>query len=254
VIVEQATAFAHQAPQYLQTLKDHSSPLGQLNDRFGLQQHLQQLLSGGSGVLDTAVSAGKAVLGTLGDLLVVIVLTIYFLADLPRIRRGLYRLVPHSRRPRVILIGDEIFAKVGGYVLGNALISLIAGTVTFGWLLIFGVPYALLLAILVALLDLIPVLGTAIAGITVSLVALTVSWPVALATVGFFLVYRLLEDYLLVPRIIGKVVKVPALVTVVAVLLGGVLLGVVGALVAIPIAAALLLILREVAYPRLDQA
>ncbi|WP_410667966.1 AI-2E family transporter [Amycolatopsis sp. cmx-4-68] len=254
VIVEQATAFAHQAPRYLQTLQDHSSPLGQLNDRFGLQQHLQQLLSGGSGVLDTALSAGKAVLGTLGDLLIVIVLTIYFLADLPRIRRGFYRLVPHSRRPRVILIGDEIFAKVGGYVLGNALISLIAGTVTYGWLLIFGVPYALLLAILVAFLDLIPVLGTAIAGITVSLVALTVSWPVALATAGFFLVYRLLEDYLLVPRIIGKVVKVPALVTVVAVLLGGVLLGVVGALVAIPIAAAVLLILREVTFPRLDQA
>lgn len=253
VVVEQTTAFAHQAPRYLQTLQDRSSPLGQLNNRFGLQQHLQQLLSGGTGVLDAAVSAGKAVLGTLGDLLVVIVLTIYFTADLPRIRRAFYRLAPRSRRPRVILIGDEIFAKVGAYVLGNALISLIAGSVTFGWLLIFGVPYALLLAILVALLDLIPVLGTVIGGITVSLVALTVSWPVALATVGFFLVYRVLEDYLLVPRIIGKVVKVPALVTVVAVLLGGVLLGVIGALVAIPVAAAVLLILHEVTYPRLDR-
>jgi predicted PurR-regulated permease PerM len=254
VIVEQATAFAHQAPQYLQTLHDHNSQLGQLNDRFQLQQHLQQLLSGGSGTFDGALNAGKAVLGTVGDVLIVIVLTIYFLADLPRIRAGLYRLVPHTRRPRTILIGDEIFAKVGAYVLGNALISLIAGAVTFVWLLIFGVPYALLLAILVALLDLIPVLGTAIAGIGVSLVALTVSWPVALATAGFFLVYRLLEDYLLVPRIIGQVVKVPALITVVAVLLGGVLLGVIGALVAIPIAAAGLLILREVTYPRLDQA
>ncbi|MEC3982727.1 AI-2E family transporter [Amycolatopsis sp. H20-H5] len=257
VVVEQATAFAHQAPRYLQTLKDHNSPLGQLNDRFQIQQHLQQLFSGGgqgSGVLDGALSAGKAVLGTVGDLLIVIVLTIYFLSDLPRIRAGLYRLIPHTRRPRTILIGDEIFAKVGGYVLGNALISLIAGTVTFVWLLIFGVPYALLLAILVALLDLIPVLGTAIAGIGVSLVALTVSWPVALGTVAFFIVYRVVEDYLLVPKIIGKAVQVPALVTVVAVLLGGVLLGVIGALVAIPIAAAGLLILREVAYPRLDQA
>ncbi|WP_410597316.1 AI-2E family transporter [Amycolatopsis sp. lyj-23] len=115
VVVEQATAFAHQAPHYLQSLNDHNSSLGRLNDRFGLQQHLQQVLSGGSGVLDSAVSAGKAVLGTLGDLLIVIVLTIYFLADLPRIRQGIYRLVPHSRRPRAILIGDEIFAKVGGY-------------------------------------------------------------------------------------------------------------------------------------------
>lgn len=253
VVVEQAAAFAHQAPRYLQTLQDRSSPLGQLDNRFGLQQHLQQLLSGGAGVLDTALSAGKAVLGTLGDLLVVVVLTIYFLADLPRVRRGFYRLAPRSRRPRVILIGDEIFAKVGGYVLGNALVSLIAGSVTFGWLLIFGVPYALLLAILVALLDLIPVLGTVIGGIAVSLVALTVSWPVAVATVGFFLGYRVLEDYLLVPRIIGRVLKVPALVTVVAVLLGGVLLGVIGALVAIPVAAAVLLVLHEVTFPRLEQ-
>jgi predicted PurR-regulated permease PerM len=114
------------------------------------------------------------------------------------------------------------------------------------------VPYPLLLAILVAVLDLIPVLGSTIAGVVVCLVALTVSVPVALATGGFFLVYRLAEDYLLVPKIIGRVLKVPGLVTVVAVLLGGVLLGVIGALVAIPVAAAVLLIVREVLVPRLD--
>jgi predicted PurR-regulated permease PerM len=198
------------------------------------------------------LGAGVVVFGAVTSVVVVVVLTVYFLADLPRIRRGLYRLVPHSRRPRAILIGDEIFAKVGGYVLGNLLISLIAAVLTFGWLLGFGVPYPLLLAILVAVLDLIPVLGSTIAGVVVCLVALTVSVPVALATGGFFLVYRLAEDYLLVPKIIGRVLKVPGLVTVVAVLLGGVLLGVIGALVAIPVAAAVLLIVREVLVPRLD--
>ena len=181
-------------------------------------------------------------------------MTIYLLADLPRIRSGLYRLAPHSRRPRLILIGDEIVAKVGAYVLGNLLISVIAGSVTTIWLLIFGVPYAALLGLLVGLLDLIPVVGSTIGGLVASLVALTVSVPVALATVGFFVVYRLVEDYLLVPRIIGGVVKVPALVTIVAVLLGAALLGVIGALVAIPIAAAVLLVVREVALPSLDRS
>jgi predicted PurR-regulated permease PerM len=254
VVVGQATTFAQHVPQYLATLQDHNSLIGRLNTKFDIQQRLQQLLSGQtSGVLNGVVGAGEAVLGVVGDALVVIVLTIYFVADLPRIREGLYRLVPHSRRPRVILLGDEIFAKVGGYVLGNLLISVIAGLLTFIWLEIFGVPYALLLAILVAVLDLVPVVGSTVAGILVALVALTVSLPVALATIGFFVLYRFAEDYILVPKIIGGVLKVPALITVVAVLLGGVLLGIIGALVAIPVAAALLLILREVIYPRLDQ-
>ena len=194
------------------------------------------------------------VFSALSSTLIVIVLTVYFVADLPRIRANLYRLVPHSRRPRAILLGDEIFAKVGGYVLGNALISLIAGVLTFAFLVIMGVPYALLLAIFVALLDLVPVIGSTLAGTVVCLVALNVSLPVCMATIGFFVAYRLVEDYLLVPRIIGRVVKVPALVTVVAVLVGGALLGIVGALVAIPAAAALLLLAREGFFPRLDGA
>jgi predicted PurR-regulated permease PerM len=179
---------------------------------------------------------------------------VYFLVDLPRIRATLYRLVPHSRRPRAILLGDEIFAKVGGYVLGNLLTSLITGVVIFAFLVIVGVPYALLLSLFVAILDLVPVIGSTIAGVVVCLVALSVSLHVCLATIGFFLIYRLVEDYLLVPRIIGRAVKVPALVTVVAVLLGGALMGIVGALVAIPTAAALLLLGQEMLFPRLDRA
>jgi predicted PurR-regulated permease PerM len=88
----------------------------------------------------------------------------------------------------------------------------------------------------------------------VCLVALTVSWPVCLATIGFYVVYRFAEDYLLVPKIIGGVLKVPAVVTVVAVLLGGALLGIIGALVAIPTAAAVLLLVQEVLFPRLDRS
>jgi predicted PurR-regulated permease PerM len=186
------------------------------------------------------------------DTLVVIVLTIYFLVDMPRIRTTLYRLVPHTRRPRAILIGDEVFAKVGAYVLGNVLISVIAAVATFIWLMAFGVPYPLLLGIFVGIFDLVPVVGSTIAGV-VAAAALTVSLPVCIATIIFFIVFRLGEDYLLVPRIIGRAVQVPALTTVVAVLIGGALLGIVGALIAIPVAAAVQLLTEEVLYPRLDE-
>jgi predicted PurR-regulated permease PerM len=229
--------------QYLRSLDDHASPLGRFNQRFHVLEQLQSLVGGAAGALEATASV-----------LVVLVLSIYFLADMPRIRRALYRLAPASRRPRVILLGDQIFDKVANYLLGNVLISLIAGSVTLAWLLAFGVPYALLLAITVAVLDLVPVVGSVIAGAAVTLMALTVSPTVCVATACFFVVYKLIEDYVLLPKIIGRAMAIPAVVTVVAVLLGGVLLGVAGALVSIPVAAAALLIVREVSVPRLDQA
>jgi predicted PurR-regulated permease PerM len=251
VVVEQAGQLVTRAPTYL---RDRNSWLGQLNERFHLQDAISSSFSGGSGLTGGLLGAGQVVFNALTDVLIVVVLTVYFVADLPRIRATMYRVIPHSRRPRAILIGDQIFAKVGGYVLGNLLVSVIAGLLTLIWLLVFGVPYAVLLAITVAVLDLIPVVGSIIGGVLISLVALTVSLPVCLATIGFVILYRLVEDYLLVPKIIGSTVKVPALVTVVAVLLGAALLGVIGALVAIPIAAAGLLLAQEVLYPRLDRA
>ena len=252
-LVQQGHQFINEAPHYIQRVDDHSSWIGRLNDRFHVQQRITETVNSSDGpVLAQAVKAGTEVFGTLADLLVVAVLTIYFLVDLPRIRVTLYRLVPHSRRPRAILIGDEIYAKVGAYVSGNIVISVVAGVATFIWLVIFGVPYPLLLAIFVALLDLIP-FGSTVAGFIVAAVALTVSAPIAIATLAFYLVFRLAEDYLLVPKIIGRAVNVPAVATLLAVLVGGALLGIVGALVAIPVAAAIQLCVQEILFPRLDQ-
>jgi predicted PurR-regulated permease PerM len=256
-LVAQATAFAVQVPVYLQELQNQNTALGSFNERFGITDGIQDALGaagGGTGLLSGVLGAGAVLLDVLSSTLIVLVLTVYFLADLPRLRRGMYRMVPNTRRPRVILIGDEVFAKVGAYVLGIMVLCVIAGAAALVWTLTFGVPFPLLLAIMVMLLDVIPVVGTSLAGIVVTLVALTVSLPVGLATAGFFVVYRFIEDYVLVPRIIGRAVKVPALLTVVALLLGGVLLGVVGAIVAIPVAAAVLLVVREVLVPRLDAA
>jgi predicted PurR-regulated permease PerM len=249
----QTTALAQQLPHYLHSLQNHNSQLGKLDARFQIQQRLSHLLSTrGTELIGGVLGAGALVLSAASSLFVVVVLTVYFLVGMPRIKLFVYRLAPQSRRTRVILIGDEILTKVGGYVMGNFLTSVIAGLGTYIWLLIFGVPYPVLLASLVALLDLIPVIGSTIGGAIVSLVALTVSVPVALATLGFYVGYRLAEDYLLVPRIMGRAVQVPAVVSVVAVLVGGALMGVIGALVAIPAAAALRLLIHELAFRRLD--
>jgi predicted PurR-regulated permease PerM len=249
----QASALAGHLPHYMHTLQDHNSQLGRLNDRFHIEQRLSRLLSTkGSALIGGVLGAGELVLSTASSILVVAVLVVYFLIGMPQIRLFAYRLAPRSRRTRVILIGDEIFTKVGGYVLGNFLTSAIAGLGTYFWLLAFGIPYPILLALMVALLDLIPVIGSTVGGAIVSLVALTVSLPVALATLAFYVAYRLAEDYLLVPRIMGRTVKVPAVVSVVAVLMGGALMGIIGALVAIPVAAALRLLLDEVVFRRLD--
>jgi len=253
-LVTQGEQLANQLPTYLQQAQDRESFIGHLNDQFQLQAKLQAFLnSSGADLAAGVLGAGEVVFGALANSLVVAVLTIYFLADLPRIRALGYRFVPHARRPRAILIGDDILAKIGGYVLGNVVVSVIAAVLTFMWLVGFGVPYPFLLSILVALLDLVPVVGSTIAGLIVSLVALTVSLPTCLLTVGFFVVYRFFEDYVLVPKLIGRAVEVPALVTVVAVLIGAALLGVVGALVAIPVAAAVVLIANEIWFPRLDE-
>jgi predicted PurR-regulated permease PerM len=254
-LTSQTSSLATQLPHYARDLQNHSSELGKLNAKYQIEQRLDKLVSSrGSSLVSGLLGAGKVVLGAVGDLLVVLVLTVYFLAGLPRIKLFAYRLAPHSRRARVILLGDEIFTKVGGYVLGNVVTSLIAGLGTFLWMVAFGIPYPVLLGLFVALLDLIPVVGSTIGGAIVTLIALTVSLPVAIGTLGFYVAYRLAEDYLLVPRIMGRAVRVPAVVSVVAVLVGAALLGIVGALVAIPTAAALRLWLDEVAFRRLDRS
>ena len=253
-LTSQASALAHHLPGYLQALQNPRTAIGRMNAKYHVEQQFTKLItSHGGSIAGGILGAGAVVLSAATSILVVAVLTIYFLAGLPTIKRFLWRLAPHSRRPRVILIGDEIFTKVGGYLLGNFLTSLIAGVGTYLWMLAWGIPYPALLGLMVALLDLIPVVGSTVGGIIVSLVALTVSLPVAGLTLGFYVLYRLAEDYLLVPRIMGRTVQVPAAVTVVAVLIGGTLLGLIGALVAIPAAAAIRLVLGEVTFRRMDR-
>jgi predicted PurR-regulated permease PerM len=251
----QTSALINELPKYVHELQDHSSTLGRLNVKYHLQQRVTSLLSTkGSALAGGVIGAGKIVVSTVSSILLVAVMTIYFLVGMPQVKLFLYHLIPHSRRTRAVLIGDEIFTKVGGYVLGNVITSFIAGAGTFLWMLAWGIPYPALLGLLIFLLDLIPVIGSTVGGAIVTLVAVTVSIPVAIATLVFYIAYRLAEDYLLVPRIIGHTVKVPALGGMVAIVLGGVVMGIIGALIALPVAAAIQLLLEEITFPRLDKA
>ena len=254
-ITAEATTLVNQLPHYAKELQNHNSELGKLNAKYHVESRLSTLISShGSSLVGGVLSVGEVVVSAVSSFLLVFVLTVYFLGGLPRIKLFAYRLVPASRRPRTILLTDEIFSRVGGYVLGNVLTSLIIGVGTAVWMLAWSIPYPFLLAMFVALVDLIPVIGSYIGGAAVVLTALTVSLPVAIATLAFMVLYKLAEDYFIVPRVMGRTVQVPATVTLVAVLIGGTLLGIIGALVAIPVAAAARLLLQEIAFRRLDDS
>jgi len=252
-VVRQVTELVNALPRYARELNNSSSFIGRINNRYHVEKTVQTYLTKGGGSIATGVlGVGKIVLSAVASTVIVLVVSIYLLVDMPRFKRTVFSLSPRSRRARVVLIGEEIFSKVGGYVLGNVFISVITGIGTWAWCLALGIPYPLLLAVLVAVFDLVPVVGSTVGGIIVAVVGLTVSLPVAAATVAFYIAYRLVEDYLISPRIMRHTVQVPGLVTVVATLIGGTLLGIIGALIAIPVAAAINLLLNEVASPRLE--
>ncbi len=256
-ISREISALSNHLPDYRHQLATGRGPLGHVVSKLHLNSYFQQKKGSSGGinldVLGGALGAGKAALSVVGGIVVIVILTVYFLAALPRLEATMLRLVPASRRERARLLTNEVFIRVGGFVLGNLLTSFVAGLGTFLWMAAFGLPYPLLLGLLVAFADLIPVVGSTVGGVVVSLIALSHSLPIAIATAAFYLVYRFLEDYLLSPRIMSATVKISPGITIIATLLGGALLGIIGALVAIPIAACIQLLLEEMAFPRMDQ-
>ncbi len=199
------------------------------------------------------LGAGRILLSVGVATVSVVALTIYFLIALPGVKKLWLSLIARSRRERVSLLTDEVFDRVGGFMLGNLLTSLVSAIGTYIWLVALGVPYALLLALVVGVFDLIPMVGSTIAGIAVTLVALTKGLTVGIATACFYIAYRFLEDYLLNPRVMKHTVRVTPGLTIVATLIGASLLGIIGALIAVPIAATIQLLLQEVVVPRQSQ-
>jgi predicted PurR-regulated permease PerM len=143
-------------------------------------------------------------------------------------------------------VGSQIYRTVGGYVSGNLLISVIAGITSTLVLLVLGVPYAVALGLLVAILDLIPLAGATIAAVIVTTVAfLSEDWKIGLAVAGFFVVYQQLENHVLQPVVYGRTVQLSPLAVLISILIGAELAGVIGALGAIPVAGSIQVILRD---------
>lgn len=255
-LAREGSGLIHAGPGYLDQLKDRNSTLGHLTAQLHLTEAAQSLADNGMATPSAGglLSVGTRVVQGVFDTVVVLALIVYFLADLPRITAAAYRLAPRHRRPRIGLLGDEIIAKVGGFVLGNVVTSLIAIAFAFPALLLLHVPYALVLAVVIGVLDLIPLVGSTIGGAIAAAVALAaVGVPAAVSVIVFTVAYRLLADYLINPVVLRRTVHVRPIVTVVSVVVGGGLLGVIGALVAVPTAAAVQLLLTEVVYPARDE-
>jgi predicted PurR-regulated permease PerM len=251
----QVASFVDHAPHLIRDLRSHKS-IARLDDRYHFLSALQNKLQEPD-LLDKtfggAFNVGLSVLGAVVNTVIVIVMTVYFLAALPKIKRAGYSLVPASRRVRVAHLGDEVLRRVGGYVIGAVLVALLAGTMTLILLLSVGLgQYALPLALLVALLDLVPLVGSLTGAALVTVIGLATSLHVGIACLIFYLIYEPIEGYVIYPRVMRSSVDVPEILTIVAVLLGGTFGGIVGALLALPVAAAVQLVVQEVWIRRQD--
>ena len=251
-LVDQTTTFLHNLPGYVTDLQ-HNRRIAELDRRFGLLDSVQRRLQGSELIQQVAgnlLTVGSTVASTIFEVFTVAILTLYFLAFLRDITGFAYRLTPASRRPRVSRIGDKIVAQIGAYVVGTLTLALVRGGVTAVFLWIVGVPYPFALAFIAAVLDLAPVLGTALGAVVVSTVVLLESVPTGIGVIGFFVAYEAVARMLLLPRVLDRSVRISPAGALIGALVGYTVLGVIGFLISIPLVAVLTLIMREVVLPR----
>ena len=259
-VVQQAGLLADSAPSYLENLLNNRV-IRDLDTHYHvaekLQAELQARITDGnfmSGVFGGVLGAGKAVLSGFFSFFTVLVLTLYFLASLPRVKQAAYGMVPASRRPRVTSLSEEILRRVGSYAIGQVAVAAINATASWIMMTIVGIPYAAVLAVAVGFLGLLPMVGATLGAALVCTVALFDDPKKAAIALVYYVVYQQIENYVVAPRIMQRTVSVPGAVTVVAALAGAALLGILGALLAIPVAAGLLLLYEEVLVPRQRRA
>ncbi|WP_395940420.1 AI-2E family transporter [Arthrobacter sp. UKPF54-2] len=258
-IVQQVTQVVQEAPRWIQDFID-SDFFRTLDSQFGVRERISQELEkfvnnpeAMGGIFGGVVGFGSTVANGLFGALIVLVLSLYFLSAMPAMKKWGYRLAPRSRRARVEALSEEITGSVGNYVIGQVCVALLNATFAFVVMSIVGVPFAVLLAFVVALLAFIPLVGGMIAGVLVTLIALTAGWQTAVVFAICYFAYLQFEAYFISPRIMQKAVAVPGAVAVISVIAGGSLLGVLGALIAIPTAAAIMLLVKEIFIVRQDK-
>ncbi|WP_342358278.1 AI-2E family transporter [Kocuria sp. KRD140] len=261
-MIEQAQQLVARAPELVTEFMNSELFQG-LDDRFDIAASVQHTTGAFQerlatdenllgGMFGSVVSVSGVVINAVTGTLIVMALSLYFLFSLPMIKAWCYRLAPASKRARVKHLGDQMTKGVGNYVMGQACVALLNALVAFILMNVTGVPYATLLVLFVALLAFIPLVGGVLAGILVTLMATLGGWDTAIPYALCYFAYLQLEAYVVSPRIMARAVAVPGAVAVIAVAAGGALWGILGALIAIPTAAAGLLLVREVFVPRQD--
>jgi predicted PurR-regulated permease PerM len=255
VITDQVAAISKNAPGWLDELQ-RNRRVQDINDEYEIIDKIRDYVANGdflSAVFGGVLGVGLAVVGALFNAFIVLVLTLYFLASMKSTTGALYSLAPASRRERVSKLGDRIIVSIGGYVSGAFVVATCAGLSSVIFLFAVGLSeYAVALAFVVALLDVIPMIGATIGAVIVTAIAFATDVKTGLICAIFYIVYQQVENYVIYPRVMSKSVDIPGAVTVIAALVGAALLGVVGALLAIPTAAALLMLTREVYVRRQD--
>ncbi|WP_347353885.1 AI-2E family transporter [Intrasporangium sp.] len=258
-VAQQSTELATNAPKMLDGLLQNGW-VQDLDHRYQviarIQEEVNKRVADGNlwaGIFGGVLETGKVLLSGVFSVLTVLVLTLYFLASLPSLKHAGYALVPASRRPRITSLAEEIMRRVGSYAIGQVAVASI--NAFFAWIMmtLVGVKFAAVLAVAVGFLGLIPMVGATLGASVVALVALFDDPQKALIVIIYFIVYQQIENYAVMPRVMQQTVAVPGAVTVVAALAGGTLAGILGALLAIPTAAGLLLIYEEVLVPRQRQ-
>jgi len=254
-LTEQVTSFATNLPDTLNDLQN-TPFFADLERRYDLLDKFEGLVTApdfGQQLFGGLVGVGQVVFNSLFATFTVLILTLFFMASLPGILDVSYRLVPRSSRDGVRRIGDEIVRRIGAFIAGQLVVAALGGVVAFLFLWAIGSAYALTLALVVGVTALIPLVGTTIGALVASLAVALGSPLLGLVTLVFFLIYQQIESYVIAPRVMRHAVDVTPTVNITAALVGGALMGLVGALLAIPTAAALTLILKQVVFPRLER-
>jgi predicted PurR-regulated permease PerM len=249
-LVSQVNDFVQAVPGYVHDLTKGKGRLGFLETKYHIVEKIRTAVNDGGatkvlGLTGAAISITKSVISLVVATITIAFLTFFMLLEGPAWMDRFYSLLPERMQPRWRAIGRDVYRTVGGYVTGNLLISLIAGTLTTGVLLALGVPFAVALGVLVAILDLIPLAGATIAAILIGTVAFLHSITAGIVVVAFFIVYQQIENHFLQPVIYGRTVQLSPLAVLVSVLIGAELAGILGALGAIPVAGAIQVILID---------
>jgi predicted PurR-regulated permease PerM len=249
-LVEQIGNFIDAVPDLVDRLTKGRGPLGFLESDYHVVEKARSLTAGKNsdgltGAAGPAFDVLKGVATTVIGLIIIAFLTLFMLLEGPEWRARMTELIPHKNRPRVERIGSGIYGAVGGFVTGNLLASLLAGVFATVLLLVAGVPYAFPLGLFVVIVELIPYVGPLVVTILLGLVAFTVSFVAGVAVVVALLAYHMIEGHSLRPLIYGRALKLSPLAVLIAIVLGAEIAGILGTLVALPIAGSIQVIVSE---------